>query len=68
MRCYHCRSSNLRLSHIHLFDIPKMLTLKIPVRCRSCRERFYVTLNLALRIGAQEKAARKRQREDRNIS
>lgn len=68
MRCYHCRSTNLRLSHIQLFDVPKILRLKIPLRCRSCRERFYVGLNLALRIGFQAKAARLRRGQDRNTS
>lgn len=68
MRCFHCRSSDLRLSHIHLYDVPKILRLKIPVRCRSCHERFYVSLNLALRIGFLAKGARKRHGQDRNTS
>jgi len=47
MNCFHCRSNDLRLSRIHLHDIRALLLLKVPVRCRSCRERFYTALHSA---------------------
>jgi hypothetical protein len=40
----------VRLSHFHSFDLPRLLSLQIPVRCRSCHERDYAKLSLAWRL------------------
>ena len=67
MNCFHCRSNDLRLSRLHSFDIPKLFLLKIPVRCRSCRERFYASLFPAWKLGFSAKAARRRQHPERKV-
>ena len=61
MKCFFCRSSNMRLSHFRLFDLPHLLTRQIPVRCRTCRERDYVKLSSAWRLIFGEKPHRTRQ-------
>ena len=65
MKCFFCRSSNVRLSHFRLFDLPRLLTLQIPVRCRSCRERDYVKLSVAWRLVFGEKPPRNRHNDER---
>ena len=60
MECYFCRSSDLRLSHFRLFDLRPLLSLKIPVRCRSCRERDYVKLSEVRPLIFSGKASRHR--------
>ena len=59
LECHFCRSSHLRLSRIHMFDIPRFLLLQTPVRCRSCHERCYVNIFMAWNLGFAAKAAHK---------
>lgn len=40
-RCRICGSSNFRVSHFRVMDLPLMLVLRYPVRCRHCHERAY---------------------------
>jgi hypothetical protein len=61
VKCFFCRSSNVRLSHFRLFDLPWLLTRQIPVRCHSCRERDYVKLSSAWHLIFGEKPPRNRQ-------
>jgi hypothetical protein len=42
MTCRYCRSRHVHFSHLHIADIPHLLLLQFPVRCRSCQERVYV--------------------------
>jgi DNA-directed RNA polymerase subunit N (RpoN/RPB10) len=56
VKCFYCQSNRLRLSHFHLFDIPRLLILQLPVRCRSCGERFYAIVFEAWKLGLTKKA------------
>ena len=66
MKCFHCSSNKIRLSRIRTSDISKILKWQVPVRCRSCRERFFVTPSIAWRIGRADKAFRRQRRVHRN--
>jgi hypothetical protein len=50
MKCSHCGAGSFRTSHLRLVDIPRLLLFQYPVRCRTCRERDYAGLLLALNI------------------
>jgi len=41
LKCAWCRSTNIRISRFQLSDLPRLLRLQYPVRCRTCRERSY---------------------------
>lgn len=40
-KCRSCGSARLRTSRFHWSDLPRLLRLQYPVRCRYCRERSY---------------------------
>ncbi len=42
--CPACGSRNLRPSQLQSEDLVYLLTLRYPVRCRYCRERFFVSI------------------------
>ena len=41
VNCSWCGSTNMRTSRFQLQDLPRLLRLQFPVRCRACRERSY---------------------------
>lgn len=41
--CAICGSENVRPSHFRWRDLPRLLILRSPARCRECRARFYVS-------------------------
>jgi hypothetical protein len=59
VNCLYCGSNRLRLSRFHLFDIPRLLVLQLPVRCRSCGERFDAFAFEAWKLGLTKKAGHK---------
>jgi hypothetical protein len=68
MNCPSCGTPKFRISRVRLADIPRIALLQYPVRCRLCRERFYVGLWLALHMlqahrirGAEEAKVRRNQ-------
>jgi hypothetical protein len=42
--CPSCASSDLRTSRFRRTDIRRLFLLKVPLRCRICRERYYAPL------------------------
>jgi len=50
MECFFCRSANVRRSSFRSYDLPRLLSLKIPIRCRSCYKRFYAKASTAWRL------------------
>jgi len=48
--CQECGSSDLRTAHVQLRDWLRLLTLKFPIRCRSCKTRSYAPLRQALQL------------------
>jgi hypothetical protein len=67
MNCYHCGSSYLRLSRLRAFDVRQLLQLQVPVRCRSCMERRYVSLFFAWNKGLTGKTLRKQPQQQKKI-
>jgi hypothetical protein len=55
MKCEQCGSIKLRTSRLQRMDLPHLLLLQLPVRCRSCSKRRYVGLRLALQLRKEEK-------------
>ncbi len=50
-RCRICGRADFRLSRLRSRDLGRVLAFQYPVRCRTCRERFYVFALRALTIG-----------------
>jgi hypothetical protein len=44
MNCPYCDSSKVRRSRVRFSDVLQLLLLRIPVRCRNCKERGYISL------------------------
>jgi hypothetical protein len=44
MNCPFCKSDRLRNSRFQPVDIFQLLLLRLPVRCRDCIERSYVSI------------------------
>lgn len=58
MKCPSCGSGDFRPSRLRGEDIPLLLGLQYPVRCRTCRERMYVCI-LNLWVIYREKRRRR---------
>jgi hypothetical protein len=58
MNCHHCNSVKLRNSRFRLEDLTHLLMLQLPVRCRDCKVREYVSFPKALSVARAEKARR----------
>jgi hypothetical protein len=50
MKCPACSSTNLRSSRIRFTDIPQLIVLRLPVRCRECDMRSHVPLSQGLKV------------------
>ena len=48
--CHECGSDDLRSSHFRVSDAIHLLALQYPVRCRSCKKRWYAPIRTALRL------------------
>jgi hypothetical protein len=57
MKCIYCQSSRLRFSHIQFFDFEHLFLLQMPLRCRSCQERFYSSIFRSWRLAFPKKSA-----------
>jgi len=55
VRCRLCSSSDLRLSRFRFKDLPHLLILSYPVRCRVCRDRDYLFILRIFKIGQDAK-------------
>jgi hypothetical protein len=62
MNCPFCGTPKFRTSRVRVSDIPRLAVLQFPVRCRLCRERFYVGFSLALHL-LQSQKVREREEE-----
>ena len=65
LKCLHCGSTSFRTSRFRPADLPRLLLFQYPVRCRTCRERDFAGLMLAMnlhqagKIRRQEESHRK---------
>lgn len=50
LKCPYCGLRRCSTSHFRLSDLPYLLLLRLPVRCHSCQERFYVNYLRVLRM------------------
>lgn len=48
--CPECYSDEFRLSRFRLSDLPLLVVLRYPIRCRKCMTRFHTSLPQALVI------------------
>jgi hypothetical protein len=62
MNCQWCGSPEIRNSRLRLADLPRLSVLRYPVRCRSCEERYFISLFTALKLRAAERARRTERR------
>jgi hypothetical protein len=46
-RCRICGKSTVRISHFRLLDVLRLILLQLPVRCHTCRRRYYVSISQA---------------------
>jgi DNA-directed RNA polymerase subunit RPC12/RpoP len=57
-RCRKCGQSTVRISQFRLKDIVRLILLQSPVRCRTCRNRYYVSLSDARSIRNELRAGK----------
>jgi hypothetical protein len=50
MMCGRCEGTEFRLSGMKWRDVPRLLTLRYPMRCRACHHRMYGGRELALML------------------
>lgn len=48
--CLCCGSEDLRLSRVRRSDLLRLLTLRLPIRCRICRQRDFAFVGAALAL------------------
>jgi len=65
MNCTVCGSERLRLSRLHLSDLPRLFLFSYPVRCALCLQRTRVSLFAAFGIHRNAIARKRAGRHDR---
>jgi hypothetical protein len=60
MECVYCGSADLKSSHVHLADLPSLLQLKRPFRCKTCNGRMYLSFVVPL----MSRFTKKREQEE----
>jgi len=59
--CHECGSTDVRTSHFRFRDVARLLALRYPVRCRTCKARWHAPIGPALHLPRpQHGAGRKR--------
>jgi hypothetical protein len=66
--CHECGSRNLRPSHFLIADLAFLLVLRAPVRCRTCRKRFHVSIFSIGKIQREAEARRDREEHEEHKS
>jgi hypothetical protein len=67
MHCHFCGSPHVRNSHLRPTDLPRLLLMQCPVRCRNCEGRYFASIFGALKLRSQAKARRdERRRRESN--
>lgn len=54
MLCPDCYSSEFRLSRLRLHDIPQLMALHYPIRCKRCKTRTHTTFPQAMKLFRQK--------------
>jgi hypothetical protein len=63
MNCLWCGSSNLQSARMRTSDIPRLLLMQQPVRCRFCNERYFASMLSVWKLNATAKARRNERRQ-----
>jgi hypothetical protein len=63
--CRYCASPGFRLSKLRPSDWPHLLTGKLPVRCRQCRQRAFRNIFIALKLDHESRARERDWRQQR---
>lgn len=66
--CHRCGDRNLRPAHLRWTDMACLLVLRLPVRCRYCRARFYVSMLKIGRIRREAEAQRAREEHHAHLA
>jgi len=64
LKCPFCGHPNIRPSKIRFSDIPYLFCFLRPIRCRSCYERYYLSIFGVRAIRAKIRAQQIRQHTD----
>lgn len=62
MNCPNCESDRLRNSRYRAEDFFQLLLLRLPVRCRECQERSYVSIAKSRQIQRESEVRREKNR------
>jgi hypothetical protein len=62
MNCPYCEADMLRNSQYRAKDFFQLLLLRLPVRCRNCEERSYVSISMSRKIQRESKLRREKNR------
>lgn len=68
VHCHICGTTNLRPAHFRWKDLPFLLLLRSPVRCRYCRSRFHVSVFGIPQVRRDGEARRAREEHDFHLS
>ena len=66
MTCPYCDSAKLRNSQFRAADLTQLLVLRLPVRCRDCHERSYVSVSKSRLIQRESKLRREQDKTRRS--
>lgn len=66
MNCPYCDSARLRNSQFRAADFVHVLLLRLPVRCRECQERSYVSIARSRQIQRESKLRREQDKARRS--
>lgn len=62
MNCPYCESDKLRNSQYRAEDLFQLLLLRLPVRCRNCQERSYVSIAKSRQLQRESTIRREKKR------
>ena len=57
MLCPDCYSDKFRLSRLRLRDVPFLVALKYPLRCKNCQTRIHTSLPQAFEVMRKRRTA-----------
>jgi hypothetical protein len=64
--CHECGSANVRQAHFRLADALQLFAMQYPVRCRSCKKRWYLPLSEARHLPRSPVRRRTTEKEPTN--
>lgn len=62
MLCGYCGANSFRISRMRPADLPKLLLMLFPVRCRRCNKRTFITVFQAVIVQKKETERHRKER------